>query len=90
VKVDASQGRDVNEGLSRGHGGFELAVAPVIFALLGLGLDSLFGIRPVLTILFTVVAFICVVIKQFYVYRHQMDEHSKARESTLTVGMKPR
>ena len=90
MDVDASRGRDVNEGLNRGHGGFELALAPVIFALGGLWLDGLFGITPVLTVLFTVTALVGVIVKQVYVYRNDMKEHAEARRSTLTVGLNPR
>ncbi len=77
--MDASQARGVNEGLWRGHGGFELALAPVIFALAGLWIDGRAGTTPLFTILGGLLAFIGVVVKHYYVYKYNMALHDERR-----------
>jgi F0F1-type ATP synthase assembly protein I len=73
INVNQSQRREFNEGLfHRSHGGFELALSPVILALLGLWLDRTVGTTPLFCVLFAVVAFVGVAVKIFYVYRHGM------------------
>ena len=43
--MDAYEKRDLHDALWRSHGGFDLVLAPVIFALLGLWLDTAIGTR---------------------------------------------
>ncbi len=68
--MDLNQKRDFSDGLfNRSHGSFDLVFAPVLFALVGLGIDGLLGITPILTITFTLVGIIGAFAKLFYAYR---------------------
>jgi F0F1-type ATP synthase assembly protein I len=78
--VDLNQKREFSDGLfNQSHGSFELVLAPVILAVLGLLIDSWLGITPVLTIVFTIVGMIGTFAKLFYAYRAAMDEHHARR-----------
>jgi F0F1-type ATP synthase assembly protein I len=83
--VNQSQRREFNEGLfHRSHGGFELALSPVILALLGLWLDRTVGTTPVFCVLFAVIGFVGVAVKIFFVYRHGMAAHASERSDRST------
>ena len=66
------QQQELTRSLHRSHGSFELALAPVLMALIGLWLDKTFHTLPVLTIVFAVVGVLGSTIKVFYVYKAQM------------------
>jgi F0F1-type ATP synthase assembly protein I len=70
-----SQRRELSEQLHRTTGGFELVFSPLILALVGFGLDRLFGTLPVLTIVFAVVGLGGAVAKLYYGYRAEMEQH---------------
>jgi hypothetical protein len=53
--------------------GFELAGVTAIFVLVGLGLDSLLGTRPICTIVLGVLAIIGLGVRAYYGYRAEMD-----------------
>jgi len=55
----------------------ELAVIPVLFALFGLWLDGRFGTRPILMIVFVVLALIGLAARAYYTYNAQMDQHEE-------------
>ena len=76
---DSPQSELSRGAFNRSHGGFELALAPALFALLGLWIDRQVGITPVLTIAFAVFAFVGVTVKQFYVYRYHMAQFEAER-----------
>ncbi|MEE9415563.1 MAG: AtpZ/AtpI family protein [Acidimicrobiales bacterium] len=78
--MDATQRRDLHDGIARSHGGFDLALSPVMFGLLGLWIDTKLGLVPLFTISFVVITFVGVVLKTFYVYRFRMNEEAKIRE----------
>ena len=59
-------------------GGWELALSPVLLALVGYGLDRLFGIVPVLTVLFAVGGLAGAVTKLYFGYRTEMEAHEAA------------
>lgn len=74
IYVNQSQRRELNDGLfHRSHGGFELALSPVLFSLLGLWLDRTVGTTPLFCVLFAVIGFAGVAVKLYFVYRHGMD-----------------
>jgi F0F1-type ATP synthase assembly protein I len=61
--------------MHRTTGGFELVFSPLILALLGYGLDRLFGTLPVFTIVFAVVGLAGAVAKLYFGYRFEMEQH---------------
>lgn len=61
----------------RSTGGFELVLSPLLLALIGFGLDRLFGITPVLTVLFAVLGFAGAVTIIVIGYDREMGEHTR-------------
>lgn len=61
--------------MHRTTGGFELVFSPLLLALLGFGLDHLLGTLPVLTIVFAVLGLAGAVVKLYYTYRLEMEQH---------------
>jgi hypothetical protein len=59
--------------------GFELAGVTAVFVLVGLGLDSLLGTRPVCTIVLGVLAIIGLGVRAFYGYRADMDAEQEGK-----------
>lgn len=71
--MDSSQRCELTDGYyHRSHGGFELTLAPLLMALLGLWLDRTIDTVPVFTISLAVIGFLGVFVKLYYVYRHDM------------------
>ena len=70
--MDASAQRDLHDALWRSHGGFDLVMAPVIFALLGLWIDSMTGTRPLFTIGLLVFGAIGAALKVSYDWKRNM------------------
>ena len=52
---------------------FEAALAPLIIAAVGWGLDSWLGIFPVLTLVFFLIGAVGAGARLFYAYRHRME-----------------
>lgn len=73
-----SQRREITEQMNRSAGGYELVFSPLILALIGFGIDKLFGTVPVFTVLFAVLGLIGVVVKIYFNYRAEMEEHDAA------------
>ena len=57
---------------------FEIALVPLIFGALGYGLDRLFGIVPVLTIIFSVAALVGMFARSYYGYMYAMEQAEAA------------
>ena len=53
--------------------GFELAVTPALFGLMGYGLDRWLGIVPVLTIVFVLLTLVGMMLKTWYGYVARME-----------------
>lgn len=70
-----SQKRELTQQMGRTTGGYELAFAPFLLALIGYGLDRLFGTVPMLTIVFAVFGVIGAVVKIYFQYRTEMEQH---------------
>ena len=64
--------------MNRSAGGYELVLSPLILALIGFGIDKLFGTVPVFTVLFAVLGFGGVVVKLYINYRTEMEQHDAA------------
>ena len=60
----------------RSSGGFELVLSPLLLALVGFGLDRLFGITPALTVLFAVLGFAGAVAIIVIGYDREMGAHT--------------
>ena len=73
-----SQRREITEQMNRSAGGYELVFSPLILALIGFGIDKLFGTVPVFTVLFAVLGLIGVVVKIYFNYWTEMQEHDAA------------
>lgn len=73
-----SQRREITEQMNRSAGGYELVFSPLILALIGFGIDKLFGTVPVFTVLFAVLGLIGVVVKIYFNYRAEMEQHDAA------------
>lgn len=71
---NSSLKQDATRSLNRSHGSFELALAPVILALLGLWLDRTVDTVPLFTLVFAVVGVLGSFTKIYYGYRHSMAE----------------
>lgn len=77
--MNSSQWRDVNEGLYGAHGGFEIALAPVMVGLLGLWVDRMAGTTPLFVILFSIGGLIGAICGVYYRFRHAMAEATERR-----------
>lgn len=62
---------------NRSHGSFELALSPVIFALIGLWLDRKLGTTPVFVIGLAVFGIVGAGLKLYYAYRYEMAQHAE-------------
>ena len=80
--MDAYEKRDLHDALWRSHGGFDLVLAPVIFALLGLWLDTAIGTRPLFTLLLLAFGAVGAALKVYYDWRRGMDD-AAARTAEL-------
>lgn len=78
--MNLNQKREFTDGLfNQSHGSFELVLAPVILALIGLAIDRWLGIAPVLTIVFAIAGLLGTFAKLFYSYRAAMDAQQATR-----------
>jgi hypothetical protein len=77
--LDDSQRRELNDSMYRSSGSFELLLAPVLFGLLGLWVDSRVDTRPLFTVVFAVLAFSGAFLRQYYGYRYAMAQADAER-----------
>jgi F0F1-type ATP synthase assembly protein I len=70
-----SEKREFTRQIGRSTGGYELAFSPVLLALIGYGIDRLFGTVPVFTISLGLLGFIGAVVKIYFTYRSDMEQH---------------
>jgi F0F1-type ATP synthase assembly protein I len=73
--VSVSQRREITDQMNRSTGGYELVFSPLLLALIGFGLDKLFGTLPVFTISLAVLGLVGVVVKIYFQYRAEMEQH---------------
>jgi hypothetical protein len=79
--VDDLKGRQqlyngFGDSLSRA---IELVVTPLLLGLLGLLLDHIFGLTPVLTIALSVFGIVGVSVKMYYAYDRDMQAHDEGQ-----------
>ena len=72
--MDAAAKRDLHDAIWRSSGGFDLVLAPVLIALLGLWIDSAAGTRPVFMLAFLAFGTVGAVLKVYYDYQRGMTE----------------
>lgn len=70
--MDATAKRDLHDAIWRSSGGFDLVLAPVIIALLGLWIDSRAGTRPIFMLAFLAFGTVGAVLKVYYDYQRGM------------------
>lgn len=63
--------RNFGDGFTRA---FELAVTPVIFGAAGYWLDGRIGVRPLLTLVFTLLAILGLLLRTWYGYVYRMQK----------------
>jgi F0F1-type ATP synthase assembly protein I len=63
--------------MHKSTGSYELVLSPLILALVGLGLDHLFGTTPLLVVAFAVLGLVGACVKLYYRYNAEMAEHEK-------------
>jgi F0F1-type ATP synthase assembly protein I len=80
------QQQELTRSLHRSHGSFELAIAPVLMALIGLWLDKTFGTVPLFTIVLAAVGVLGSTVKVMYVYKAQMAEEAAGAPWNRTVS----
>lgn len=73
--MDVSQKRDLTQQMGRTTGGYELAFAPLLLALIGFVLDRFIGTVPLFTIIFAVAGVAGAVVKIYFQYRTEMEQH---------------
>ena len=73
--MGVSQPREITKQMHRTTGGYELVFSPLLLALIGYGLDRLFGTVPILTITFAVLGLVGAVTKLYFGYRAEMEQH---------------
>lgn len=73
--MTTSQRRELTQQMGRTTGGYELVFSPLLMALIGYGLDRVFGTLPVLTIVLGVLGLVGAVTKMYFSYRSEMEHH---------------
>ena len=77
--ISPAQRRFIEELGNSNTGAFELVLTPLILALAGYGLDRVFGTRPVLMLVFGIVAFFGVVYKIYLEYTLRMKQAEEGK-----------
>lgn len=77
--LDDPRGQAMRDAMWKGHAGFELALVPVFFALVGWVIDGSLGITPVLTIVLAIVGLGGAVANQYYRYVDSMEAATAQR-----------
>jgi F0F1-type ATP synthase assembly protein I len=75
TSVDVSQRRELTQQMYKQAGGWELALSPALLALIGYGLDRLFGTVPVITVVFAVIGLAGAVARLYFGYCNEMKAH---------------
>ena len=82
--MDAAAKRDLHDAIWRSSGGFDLVLAPVLIALLGLWIDAAAGTRPVFMLAFLAFGTVGAVLKVYYDYQRGMTQAATGKtESQL-------
>lgn len=81
--LEAAQTGTINTGVHdamwRGHGGWEMALTPVLFGAVGWLLDGWLGTRPIIMVVGVVVGLAGSVANQYYQYKYRMEIATEER-----------
>jgi len=72
----------MRDSMWKGHGGFEIALSPVLFGAFGWFVDGRLGISPVATIVFAVIGLFGSVVNQYVRYTAAMERATNERLAT--------
>ena len=75
----------VHDAMWRGHGGWEMALTPVLFGWLGWLVDGWLETRPVFMIIGVIAGLGGSVANQYYQYRYRMELATQERRRTSGV-----
>lgn len=84
-EVHDSINRGVHDAMWRGHGGWEMALTPVLFGWLGWLVDGWLSTRPVFMIIGVMAGLGGSVANQYYQYRYRMDLAAGERRRTSGI-----
>ncbi len=71
--MEAAAKRDLHDAIWRSHGGFDLVLGPVIFALFGLWIDDRTGTTPWFTLGLLLFGATGAALKVYYDWKRNMD-----------------
>lgn len=77
--IGAREQRFIAELNNSNTGAFELVLTPLILALVGFGLDHLFGTGHILTVVFFVLGFVGVAYKLYLEYTERMKKAEEGK-----------
>ena len=80
-RPNAYIGDAARDAMWRGHGGFEIAMSPLILGFLGYLADGRFGTTPLFIIVGAVLGLVGSVANQYYRYQARMDALAAERAS---------
>lgn len=75
----AETGAEISQGIRRSTGSYELVFSAAVLALAGLGLDTLLGLRPLLTVTFAILGATGAIASIFFRYREAMKKQTRPR-----------
>ncbi len=75
----AKTGANISQGIRHSTGSYELVFSAAVLALIGLGLDTLLGLRPVLTVTFAILGVVGAIASIYFRYREAMKNQSRPR-----------
>ena len=81
--MESSSQRELHDALWKSHGGFDLVLAPVMMALVGLWLDSVAGTTPVLMLVLLAAGVVGAVLKVYYDWKRRMADAVAERDRLL-------
>lgn len=79
----------MHDAMWRGHGGWEMALTPVLFGFVGWLADGRVGTTPLLTILAALIGLGGSVANQYYRYTERMQELEAERSSNVAASLVP-
>ena len=74
--------RALRDAMWRGHGGFEIAISPVLLGLIGYVADERFGTTPLFIVVGAILGLVGAIANQYYRYVARMDELAAERAAT--------
>ncbi len=79
----------MHDAMWRGHGGWEMALTPALFGLIGWAIDGWLGTTPIITIVAAIIGFGGSVANQYYRYNDRMAALDEERREALADSAVP-